>query len=134
MKKIIMPLIIFAAAASGCATTPPFNCDSARQKIMEETEKADESADDYHSAEVQKDGAYYGVKAARVATCIGTLGLLCGVADTVASDNVDIEKNAKEAEARYKKSSDLVTAFRKGMQKHDCADIPQAQEDTAEQG
>ena len=126
IRKMILGLFfaVFAAAVSGCSSTPRFNCDNARQRIVEADEKVEKNASDYHLAEAQKDAQYYGVKTARTLTCVGTLGLLCGVADSIASDNVRTEKQAEKAKEDHAEAIKLSEGLRKAMANNDCDDIP----------
>ena len=124
--RLHMLIISAALFAGGCASTPPFSCEDARTRIVEESEKAETAANEYHAAKGQKDSKYYGIKAARTAACIGSLGLLCGVADSVASGNVNIEKSAQASKQSYEKSASMVKGLRAAMEAHNCKDIPPA--------
>ena len=126
IRKMILGLFfaVFAVAVAGCASTPRFNCDNARQRIIEADENVEKTASDYHAAEAQKDTQYYGVKTARTLTCVGTLGILCGVADSIASDNVRTEERAEKAKEDHAESIKLSEGLRKAMAKNDCDNIP----------
>ena len=124
-KTFFTPFLLFFVAASyGCASTPAFDCDSARKRVIESDEEIKKSAADYHAAEAQKDAKYYGVKTARTLTCVSTLGLLCGLADTIAYDNTKTEKTAEESKTKYAEAKKLSEGLRKAMKKNRCPNIP----------
>ena len=116
--------LLFAVVLSGCASTPKFDCDDARKRIIETDEKIKKAAADFHAADAQKDAGYYGVKTARTITCVSSLGLLCGLADKIASDNKKTEDEAEEYKENYEKYVKLTEGLRKSMDKNDCPDIP----------
>ena len=126
LRKIfyIVALSGFALVLSGCASTPKFDCDSARERIIEEDKKVKKAAADFHAAEAQKDAGYYGIKGVRTITCIGTLGLLCGLADTIASENTRTEERSEDYKKEYEESVKLSEGLRKAMHKNRCPKIP----------
>jgi len=93
-------------------------------RLEQEQDRARQAANDYHIAEGQKDAGYYGVKTARTLTCVGSLGLLCGTADSIASDNTRIEEQAESAKILYEKTAEAAAGIRNTMEQHGCDNIP----------